>query len=418
VPMPEYQANANPANPLLSTTSRNVPDVAMVATNVYYVHSQGGISKIEDTTNGTSVSTPLWAGFMALANQARTTPGLIGFPNPAIYAIGKDPAKYAASFRDIKDGLVSPACDGTPYSPREGYDQVTGWGTPTCGLIATINNTVLKRVLTVDGAIDDLVDLEGGSNHLGRQPFSLAIPVNQSTPAGSQVFSTCLNNLLGGKIVFTAALSPVDSQTIHACVSEGLHRTSSAIILTRLYGNPDANLSLRVTAGQGQVFHYVNDACGPSFCDPYFFPATGNAGTTGGSFPNITPPANGILPFDIEVEHGAGGTVLIDAQGSYNFATGQISGFDPSGALYQPDPMHPDEFCAHDSATHVTLCWKFETNVDLTACTGNIPTDTPRCWDLPADGGKRIDDGGLFTQPGAAVGTYGALLLNIQDPNP
>jgi Pro-kumamolisin, activation domain len=462
VPMPEYQANANPGNLKLSALLRNVPDVAMPASNIYYVHSTcdnvaglplfggkiapalctgnvrcsspdgtpanqvyagcksgGETTHIEGIQGGTSASTPLWAGFMALANQARTTSGLIGFPNPTIYAIGKDPAKYAASFTDIKDNSMSvAACDGTQYSAVAGYDQVTGWGTPTCALISTLNNTALKRVLKVDGAIDDLIDLEGGSNHLGRQPFSLAIPVNQSTPTGSQVFSTCLNNLLGARIVFTAALSPVDSQTIHACVSEGLHRTSSAIILTRLYGNPDANLSLRVTAGQGQVFHYVNEGCGPSFCDPFFFPATGNAGTTGGSFPNITPPANGILPFDIEVEHGAGGTVLIDAQGSYNFATGQISGFDPSGALYQPDPLHPDEFCAHDSATHVTLCWKFETNVDLTACTGNIPMNPPRCWDLPADGGKRIDDAGLFSQPGAAVGTYGALLLNIQDPNP
>ena len=159
------------------------------------------------------------------------------------------------------------------------------------------------------------------------------------------------------------------------------------------------------------------EPCGPSACNPFFFPATGNAGTTGGSFPNVTPPANGIMPFDIEVEHGAGGTVLIDAQGSYNFFTGQISGFDPSGAFYQPQP-DPAEFCGHDSLSGVTLCWKFETNVDLTACTGNISLNPPRCLDLPADGGGSFNDAGLLSQPGAAVGTYQLGVSNVQDPNP
>ena len=206
---------------------------------------------VEQITGGTSAASPLWAGFLALANQARTTPGLIGYPNPAIYAIGKDPAKYMASFRDVKDGVSSgAACDGTQYSAAAGYDQATGWGTPTCGFIATINNTVLKRALKVDGAIIDLIDLEGGSNHLGTQPISLTIPVNQSMPNGSQLFSTCLNNLLGARILLTAQLSSVDFQTIHACVSEGLHRTSSSIILTRLYGLEDVGVDLAARDGR------------------------------------------------------------------------------------------------------------------------------------------------------------------------
>ena len=83
----------------------------------------------EQITGGTSAVVPALGGLLALANQARTTPGLIGYPNPAIYAIGKDPAKYMASFRDIKDGSSSgAACDGTQYSAAAGYDQVDRLG--------------------------------------------------------------------------------------------------------------------------------------------------------------------------------------------------------------------------------------------------------------------------------------------------
>jgi hypothetical protein len=463
VPMPEYQANANPGNPKLSALSRNVPDVAMPASNIYYVHSTcdnvtglpsfggkiapalctghvrcsspdgtpanqvyagcqsgGETSHIEGIQGGTSASTPLWAGFMALANQARTTPGLIGFPNPLIYAIGKDPAKYAASFRDIQDNSTSvAACDGTQYSAVAGYDQVTGWGTPTCGLISTLNNTVLKRALKVEGALDDLIDLEGGTIHLGRQPISLLLPVNQSMPSNAQTVNACLNNLLGANIAVTAQLSSVDQQTIHACVTEGLHRTPSALVLTRIFGHSTGHFFTRVETNNGtpsgQAFHLIDAPCGPTFCDPFFFPPTGRDG--GGVFPIVGPSPSGTMAFNIVIFADVMGGELIEVQGSYNFFTGQISGFDPNGGFFQRQ-ADPDEFCGHDGATHITLCWKFDHNFDITACSGNISLNPPHCVDLPPDGGELVDDGGRLATPGVASGTYHLVLSNVQDPNP
>ncbi|HMG56102.1 MAG TPA: S53 family peptidase, partial [Kofleriaceae bacterium] len=187
VSFPSWQANANPANPTLSTTSRNAPDVSMPATNIYIVFSTcdnvGGLPGIGGAVapalckgnvqctvapdgkggtlsiytgckaggetkgavgviGGTSASTPLWAGFMALANQSNQAKGKIGFPNPTLYSIGRS-TSYGTSFNDVNDlSKSSAACDGTQYTAVAGYDQVTGWGSPRCGLISRLSPPV------------------------------------------------------------------------------------------------------------------------------------------------------------------------------------------------------------------------------------------------------------------------------------
>jgi subtilase family serine protease len=75
----------------------------MNATDVYFC-SFGSCSD----SGGTSASSPLWAGFMALVNQqaveAGTAPsGGVGFLNPAIYPIGKG-SSYDSDFHDITIG--------------------------------------------------------------------------------------------------------------------------------------------------------------------------------------------------------------------------------------------------------------------------------------------------------------------------
>jgi hypothetical protein len=53
-----------------------------------------------------------------------------GFANPSIYAIAKDPARYAQAFHDITAGTNGL----NPVLP--GYDYVTGFGVPRlAGLI-------------------------------------------------------------------------------------------------------------------------------------------------------------------------------------------------------------------------------------------------------------------------------------------
>jgi subtilase family serine protease len=118
-----------------STTMRNLPDVALVADNIDVVWGNdylGGLlgSGIDFPTAGTSLSTPLWAGFMALVNQKAAANGRppIGFANPALYAIGKS-AQYNSCFHDITTGNNVTPSTPSKYYATTGYDLCTGWGT-------------------------------------------------------------------------------------------------------------------------------------------------------------------------------------------------------------------------------------------------------------------------------------------------
>jgi len=118
-----------------STTRRNLPDVALVADNIDIVIGNdwfGGLlgSGFDFPVSGTSLAAPLWAGFMAMVNQAAAEMGRppIGFANPALYAIGKS-ANYTNCFHDIKTGNnFNPATPGK-YSATAGFDLCSGWGT-------------------------------------------------------------------------------------------------------------------------------------------------------------------------------------------------------------------------------------------------------------------------------------------------
>jgi hypothetical protein len=118
-----------------STTMRNLPDVALVANNVDVVWGNdylGGLlgSGFDLPTAGTSLSTPLWAGFMALVNQQAAANGQppVGFANPALYAIGKS-GQYDSSFHDITTGNNVTPSTPSKYYATSGYDLCTGWGT-------------------------------------------------------------------------------------------------------------------------------------------------------------------------------------------------------------------------------------------------------------------------------------------------
>lgn len=109
-----------------STATRNAPDVAMVADNIW-VYYNGGWNGFA----GTSAAAPLWAGFMALVNEQAAANGRppIGFANPALYAIGEG-SNYSAAFHDITTGNNFNATNPNKYSAVAGYDLCTGWGSP------------------------------------------------------------------------------------------------------------------------------------------------------------------------------------------------------------------------------------------------------------------------------------------------
>jgi hypothetical protein len=127
--LPSWQQGSNMFTNLGSATQRNVPDVAMVADNIFIVADNG----LQETTGGTSASAPLWAGFSALVNQRALAAGLppIGLVNAALYHIGTN-SDYPTCFDDITVGNNTNN-DAIHYLALPGYDLCTGWGSPSGG---------------------------------------------------------------------------------------------------------------------------------------------------------------------------------------------------------------------------------------------------------------------------------------------
>lgn len=84
-----------------------------------------------NVVGGTSASAPLWAGLVALANEMSLQHGghTLGFINPLLYQIARDPQKYAACFHDIvKGNNDNNGLNGGRYPATRGYDMTTGLG--------------------------------------------------------------------------------------------------------------------------------------------------------------------------------------------------------------------------------------------------------------------------------------------------
>lgn len=77
----------------------------------------------------TSSSSPQWAGLIAVANEMNDHRSL-GYINPALHAIGSNPAKYAADFYGVTTGNNQTDASIPGYPATQGWDPVTGLGTP------------------------------------------------------------------------------------------------------------------------------------------------------------------------------------------------------------------------------------------------------------------------------------------------
>lgn len=123
---PSWQAST-----IGSRSGRAIPDVSMVG-DMPGIWVYSTLSDLCGTTSptanawfdcsGTSLSTPLWAGVLAVAQQERGA----GFGNidPLIYQLGHG-SSYTSIFHDVTSG------NNGYYSAGTGWDPVTGWGSPS-----------------------------------------------------------------------------------------------------------------------------------------------------------------------------------------------------------------------------------------------------------------------------------------------
>jgi kumamolisin len=136
-PVPSYQSgvtlppSANGAGP-----GRGVPDVAGDAdpSSGYQVVLAGQTIVV----GGTSAVAPLWAGFIALANQAAGKTH--GFINPLLYA-------NAQGFREITQGSNIPSGSSVGYQAGPGWNACTGLGVMIGGqLLTTLSQALAATV--------------------------------------------------------------------------------------------------------------------------------------------------------------------------------------------------------------------------------------------------------------------------------
>ena len=112
---------------LYNISGRAYPDVA--AQGVAYKVVIGGRAALLD---GTSASTPVFASVVALLNDRLAAKGKspLGFLNPLLYS-----SAGQAALNDVVSG-TNPGCGTSGFPAAQGWDPVTGLGTPDFAKLA------------------------------------------------------------------------------------------------------------------------------------------------------------------------------------------------------------------------------------------------------------------------------------------
>ncbi len=211
--LPSWQSGISMAANGGSTTYRNTPDVALTADNIFVNYGNGS----SGTFGGTSCAAPLWAGLTALMNEQAQAGGraVVGFVNPAIYALGKG-SSYTATFHDITSGNNTSADSPSLFYAATGYDLCTGWGTPAGQ----------NLINALAGSPDALQILSGGgfasSGPLGG-PFSVTSTTFLLTNAGA----TSLSWTVGSSATWLTASPASGSLAPAGTVSVALNLSAS-----------------------------------------------------------------------------------------------------------------------------------------------------------------------------------------------
>ena len=286
-----------------STTLRNGPDVSANANFTFYVCADQTTCTANDY-GGTSFATPMWAGYLALANQQAAANGdTIGFIDPIIY-----PAALTSSYGTYFHDITSGSC-GT-YSGITGYDLCTGWGSP---------NTT--------GIINLLAGSATPSFTLSDSPSSLTI-----TQGSSGTSTITVNDVNGFTGSVTLAASGLPSGVTAAF---GTNPTTGTSVLT---------LTASATATTGTATVTITGTSG-SLTATTTLALTVNSTAT----PAFSVSAS---PASVTVTQGSSGTstITVTSTGGFNSATTLSASGLPSGvtAAFSTNPVTPP---ANGSAT-------------------------------------------------------------------
>jgi subtilase family serine protease len=286
-----------------STTLRNGPDVSGNANFTYYVCADQTTCTANEF-GGTSFAAPMWAGYLALANQQAAANGdTIGYINPIIY-----PAALTSSYGTYFHDITSGSCGS--FSGITGFDLCTGWGSPnTTGIINLLAGSATPS-FTLSDSPSSLTITQGGSG-------SSTITV---TDAGGFTGSVTLaaSGLPSG-VTAAFGTNPTTGTSVLTLTASATATTgTSTVTITGTSGSLTATTTLALT---------VNSSATPNF-------------------------SVSASPTSVTVTQGASGTstITVTSTGGFNSATTLSASGLPSGvtAAFSTNPVTP---AANGSAT-------------------------------------------------------------------
>src|SRR5258708_6040979 len=203
-----------------SDLKRDLPDVSLFASNGFlgnfYVICQSdsnpyrtcstSSSQYFEGFGGTSVSSPAFAGIMALVNQQMASQGLSDRQGNANYVLYKLAAQHPTAFHDVTSGTIAMPClKGAPnctttnsadqygiltgYNAGTGYDLATGLGSVNAqNLVTTWSSVVSLASTTTLNSLTPITITHG-------QPVSFSVTVKPKTGTGTPTGTV---SLLGG----------------------------------------------------------------------------------------------------------------------------------------------------------------------------------------------------------------------------
>ena len=291
--IPSWQTSAASGCSSCSKTYRDAPDVSANANFTFYVCADQTTCTANEY-GGTSFAAPMWAGYLALANQqaVANTGKPLGFINPALYTIGLG-SSYNTDFHDVTSG-------SNGYSATTGYDLANGWGSP-------------------NGA--SLINALAGSAAPG---FSLsASPASVSVVQGNSGTSTITSTVTGG---FSSAIS-LSASGQPSGVTVGFNPTSitgagtSTMTMTVASSTPTGTYTVTLTGTSGSTTETT----------------TVSLTVTSQPTPNFTISAS---PSSLSVVQGNNGTSTITTtvSGGFNSAIALSASGQPAGVTVSFNP--------------------------------------------------------------------------------
>jgi len=296
-PRPSWQTTGVTGIP--SGSYRLVPDIALDASpnNAGYLYCSSdstdtgitgscsnGFRDANDqyltVAGGTSFDAPIFAGMVAIINQAKGYNTGQGLVNPELYTLASNSTTYAAAFHDITSGnneclagsnypaaelsstteeyltCISPST--TEYPAATGYDEASGlgsidlyklltaWSTSTSTLLASTTTLSAATLTPVVNANDTLTITIGYSSGSVTPTGTVAITDNGTAVSGSPF------TLASGAYTYTYSTSVSGSHTIIATYSGDTTYASSKGSVTLNVGGTSftvAATSPTITAG-------------------------------------------------------------------------------------------------------------------------------------------------------------------------